>query len=361
MLDTKPQADDQEATPPPMSRSRARRADRAHAPELGVQRERAGRSHAGGAVEAPEGHRREPGCRFRTVGLLSRGGGHRRLRLRLRTAVDRGGALDDGALLGLRRRRRRARRSWRSSAARSSSTSSVGSKCRRSARCSTSSGRRGRASSRTALGLLRGPSLAPAKVAKKGSKPSPGAAPAKSAAAPAVARATPARMPKPALKRPAKPPLPADAPRFHHPKFGDGTLEARDGVGPDAKLTIRFEGGSKTLLATYVTELPAREHLEARHRLQAQQSPASRQTRFAVGESARSACVRATGGGYLRREDVRRSGTSSGRTEMGCAQTPGSLRMPTGVAAWSALVACSPPDGAAAVALGRAGDEASGE
>ena len=63
-------------------------------------------------------------------------------------------------------------------------------------------------------------------------------------------------MPKPAFVRPAKSAPPPPAKRMHHPKFGDGVLESQDGVGPDAKLTIKFESGSKTLLARYVTELP---------------------------------------------------------------------------------------------------------
>ena len=36
-----------------------------------------------------------------------------------------------------------------------------------------------------------------------------------------------------------------------------GVLERVDGKGPDAKLTIRFAGGSKTLLARFVTEVGA--------------------------------------------------------------------------------------------------------
>lgn len=65
----------------------------------------------------------------------------------------------------------------------------------------------------------------------------------------------PMRMPKPAFVRPK----PAAAPvvrRFEHPKFGQGVLEAEDGTGPEAKLTIKFEAGTKTLLARFVTELP---------------------------------------------------------------------------------------------------------
>jgi hypothetical protein len=43
--------------------------------------------------------------------------------------------------------------------------------------------------------------------------------------------------------------------RFLHPKFGEGMLISQDGDGPEAKLTIKFESGSKTLLAKYVTEV----------------------------------------------------------------------------------------------------------
>jgi hypothetical protein len=78
---------------------------------------------------------------------------------------------------------------------------------------------------------------------------------AKPASPPAEKRAVPTRMPKPEFKRPAKAAPPADAKRFQHPKFGEGVLQSQDGVGPDAKLTIKFEAGSKTLLARYVTEL----------------------------------------------------------------------------------------------------------
>jgi hypothetical protein len=97
------------------------------------------------------------------------------------------------------------------------------------------------------------PALPPAKENKRKSS----AAPAKRAPAAApTRREIPTRMPKPELKRPAKAePLPP-AKKFHHPKFGEGALLSQDGVGPDAKLTIEFESGSKTLLARYVTEVP---------------------------------------------------------------------------------------------------------
>jgi hypothetical protein len=64
-------------------------------------------------------------------------------------------------------------------------------------------------------------------------------------------------MPRATFRPPVKPAPQAAAKRFHHPKFGEGVLEAQDGVGPEAKLTIKFASGSKTLLARYVTESPA--------------------------------------------------------------------------------------------------------
>jgi len=82
------------------------------------------------------------------------------------------------------------------------------------------------------------------------------APPAKRAAAPVGTREIPARMPKPQFRSPPKPAAAPDARRFTHPKFGEGVLKSQDGDGPDAKLTIQFECGPKTLLARYVTELP---------------------------------------------------------------------------------------------------------
>jgi hypothetical protein len=82
---------------------------------------------------------------------------------------------------------------------------------------------------------------------------------APAAGQPTAATATkpdvPARMPKPAFVRPPKAAPPPEAPRFRHPKFGEGVLESREGTGPDAKVTIKFESGSKTLLARFVTEV----------------------------------------------------------------------------------------------------------
>ena len=51
--------------------------------------------------------------------------------------------------------------------------------------------------------------------------------------------------------------LPAAAKKFNHPKFGDGELVSQDGVGEEAKLTIKFAAGTKTLLARFVTEVPS--------------------------------------------------------------------------------------------------------
>lgn len=69
-------------------------------------------------------------------------------------------------------------------------------------------------------------------------------------------REIPTRMPKPEFKKPPPPPPVAAAKRFSHPKFGEGVLVSQDGAGDDAKLTIKFEAGAKTLLAKFVTELP---------------------------------------------------------------------------------------------------------
>jgi hypothetical protein len=85
---------------------------------------------------------------------------------------------------------------------------------------------------------------------------SPRAAPAKRAAVAKAGGDIPMRMPKPEFKRPQKPPPPPPPKRFQHPKFGEGSLVAQDGTGDDAKLTIKFASGAKTLLARYLTELP---------------------------------------------------------------------------------------------------------
>jgi hypothetical protein len=109
------------------------------------------------------------------------------------------------------------------------------------------------------LRLSLGLAVAPVSEARARAS-APRAAKKAAAAAPATAKATATptttpRMPKPAFKRPNPPAAAAPAKRFEHPKFGPGVLESQSGIGPEAKLTIKFEAGSKTLLAKYVTEL----------------------------------------------------------------------------------------------------------
>lgn len=87
--------------------------------------------------------------------------------------------------------------------------------------------------------------------------PKAAAAPKKAAAAPPADPTVMRRMPRPEFKKPEKAAPPPPAKRFTHPKFGEGTLEAQSGEGPEAKLTIKFDAGSKTLQAKYVTEVPA--------------------------------------------------------------------------------------------------------
>lgn len=65
----------------------------------------------------------------------------------------------------------------------------------------------------------------------------------------------PIKMPKPKFVPPVKAAPPPPAKRYMHPKFGEGVLETQDGVGEEAKLTVKFAVGSKTLLAKYLTEL----------------------------------------------------------------------------------------------------------
>jgi hypothetical protein len=79
----------------------------------------------------------------------------------------------------------------------------------------------------------------------------------RAAAAAGPPREIPTRMPKPEFKRPPPPPPQAAAKKFNHPKFGDGELVSQDGVGEEAKLTIKFAAGTKTLLARFVTEVPS--------------------------------------------------------------------------------------------------------
>jgi hypothetical protein len=95
------------------------------------------------------------------------------------------------------------------------------------------------------------PPQVPTKAAVRGRRPTLATKGAPAAPKPEI----PARMPKPELRAPAKPVPAPEAKRYRHPKFGDGVLRAQDGAGPEAKLTIEFEGGPKTLLARFVTEL----------------------------------------------------------------------------------------------------------
>ncbi|WP_394834764.1 hypothetical protein LVJ94_50540 [Pendulispora rubella] len=99
---------------------------------------------------------------------------------------------------------------------------------------------------RASLGLEVPPAAA-AKPARKEKKPAAGKA--------APKREIPTRMPRPTATPRAKAAPEAPPKRFAHPKFGEGVLERQDGTGPEAKLTIKFDSGSKTLLARYVTEL----------------------------------------------------------------------------------------------------------
>jgi hypothetical protein len=95
------------------------------------------------------------------------------------------------------------------------------------------------------------PPLAQTKAAASAPRPT-----RKTESAPAARKwEVPTRMPKPEFKAPAKPAPAPEAKRYRHPKFGDGVLRAQDGVGPEAKLTIEFATGPKTLLARFVTEL----------------------------------------------------------------------------------------------------------
>ena len=41
--------------------------------------------------------------------------------------------------------------------------------------------------------------------------------------------------------------------RVHHVKFGHGTVLDAEGEGPDMKLTVRFTGSIKKVLARFVT------------------------------------------------------------------------------------------------------------
>jgi hypothetical protein len=118
---------------------------------------------------------------------------------------------------------------------------------------------------RASLGLAV-PAPAPTKAAAPARKPKaarvdrPAEATSKAGSAtgdatPVANPGVPARMPKPAFVRPPPAAPPPAARRFRHPKFGEGVLESQSGTGPDAKFTIKFEDGSKTLLARFVTEV----------------------------------------------------------------------------------------------------------
>lgn len=94
---------------------------------------------------------------------------------------------------------------------------------------------------------------APESAPKKVAEPKPVRAPIKVTPVERNADGT-MKMPKPIPTR-AKQEAPP-APRwFAHPKFGEGLLERVDGAGDDAKLTLKFESGTKTLQAKFVTEV----------------------------------------------------------------------------------------------------------
>jgi hypothetical protein len=95
----------------------------------------------------------------------------------------------------------------------------------------------------------------PGRPAARKAAPPAKAAPAVKPA-PAATEGGLTRMPKPVFVPPARRAPEQPARRFLHPKFGQGLLERQDGVGDDSKLTIKFDGGTKTLLARFVTELP---------------------------------------------------------------------------------------------------------
>lgn len=84
---------------------------------------------------------------------------------------------------------------------------------------------------------------------------SPNTAAKRAPNAPRAGGDIPLRMPKPEFKPPPKAAPPPPPKRYQHPKFGEGVLVSQDGVGEDAKLTIKFEAGPKTLLARFVTEV----------------------------------------------------------------------------------------------------------
>jgi hypothetical protein len=101
------------------------------------------------------------------------------------------------------------------------------------------------------LGLDVPPLVARTKAAAGARRP----AQATRSAPAAPKREIPTRMPKPEFKAPAKPAPAPEPKRYRHPKFGDGVLRSQEGTGEEAKLTIEFAAGRKTLLARFVTEL----------------------------------------------------------------------------------------------------------
>jgi hypothetical protein len=108
---------------------------------------------------------------------------------------------------------------------------------------------------RASLGLSV-PEISPGPTKKASPrKPAP-VAQATPAAARSIDPGAPARMPKPVFVPPPKRGPEPPPRRFVHPTFGEGVLERQDGSGAESKLTIKFNGGSKTLLARFVTEVP---------------------------------------------------------------------------------------------------------
>jgi hypothetical protein len=103
-----------------------------------------------------------------------------------------------------------------------------------------------------AAGPGAGPKAGPARAKKAAAAP-----PVKRVPVAAGAAEGTMRMPKPEIRKPTKAEAPPPARRFQHPKFGEGALVSKEGEGEEAKLTIAFPGGQKTLLARYVTEIVA--------------------------------------------------------------------------------------------------------
>lgn len=100
---------------------------------------------------------------------------------------------------------------------------------------------------RAGLGLDVPAAKAPKKAAARATAPK--------GAAPKTTQPIPTKMPKPAFVPPPKAAPAAAAKRFSHPKFGEGVLEREDGSGDEAKLTVKFASGSKTLLRRFLVEV----------------------------------------------------------------------------------------------------------